>query len=279
MSARRDFVKMHGLGNDFVVVDGREIPFAPSPARVRALADRREGIGFDQLVVIEPAEGAGDVFMRIFNADGGEVSACGNATRCVAARLFAHGAESPVRIGTRAGVLTAWPSGDGRISVDMGPARTDWDAIPLAEPADTLTLDLGVPGVPEVVAVNVGNPHAVAFVPDADAVALDTLGPTVEHHPMYPERANASFATVLDGETIRLRVWERGAGITRACGTAACAVCVAAVRRGLTGRQVRVHLDGGRLELAWREADGHVIKTGPAAVSFTGQVDESAIAA
>jgi len=281
MSARRNFVKMHGLGNDFVVVDARVEPFAPSAAQVRVIADRRRGVGCDQLVVIEPPQGeVADVFMRIFNADGGEVSTCGNAARCVAARFMAEREGSdPVRIETRAGVITAWPSGDGRISVDMGPARTAWDAIPLAERADTLHLDLGLTGVPEVAAVNVGNPHAVAFVADAEAVALESLGPRVEHHAIFPERANASFATVLDAETISLRVWERGAGVTRACGTAACAVCVAGVRRGLTDRAVTVHLDGGPLELAWRESDGHVIKTGPAAVSFTGQFDEIAIAA
>jgi diaminopimelate epimerase len=266
------FLKMHGLGNDFVVFDARNEPFALSLAAVRAVADRRTGVGCDQLIVIEPPQTAGAAaFMRIRNADGSEVAACGNATRCVAALLMAEAGGDRVTLETRAGRLEASRSAGGGITVDMGVARLDWREIPLAGPADTASLDLSCGGLSRPVAVSMGNPHVVFFVPDAEAVALAEVGPVLEHHPMFPERANIEVVQVLGPGRLRMRVWERGTGITRACGTGACAALVAAVRRGLSGRSAEVVLDGGPLEITW-QPDGHVLMTGPAATSFSGRL-------
>ncbi|TVR95918.1 MAG: diaminopimelate epimerase [Rhodospirillales bacterium] len=267
------FTKMHGLGNDFVVIDARTRRLALSPAQAQALADRHTGVGCDQVIVVEPAaDGRGDAFMRIFNADGGEVAACGNATRCVARMLLSEKARERVRIATAAGLLEAAADGDGRITVDMGLPRTGWRDIPLARAMDTLHLPIQVGALADPVAVSLGNPHAVFFVTDAEAVPLATLGPEVEHHPLFPDATNVEVATVLSPERIRLRVWERGVGITRACGTGACAAVVAGRRRGLTGDTVEVVLDGGSLMIAVA-ADGRVRMTGPTAVSFTGQIE------
>lgn len=276
------FRKMHGLGNDFVVLDGRDDPRALSldPSRVRALADRRSGIGCDQLVVVAPATGrTADVRMLIFNADGSEVAACGNATRCVAWLAMTESGQDSVVIETRAGLLDAQSRGPSRIAVDMGPARLDWREIPLSQAEDTLRLRLAAGPLADPVAVSMGNPHAVFFVEDAEAVDLETLGPGLEHHPIFPERCNIEVATILppgeDGHgRIRMRVWERGAGITPACGTGACATLVAAARRGLTARRAELILDGGSLEIEWL-ADDHVLMTGPVASSFTGLLDPS----
>lgn len=280
MERARPFVKMHGLGNDFVVVDARRMPFRLDGDAARRIADRREGVGCDQIIVMEPPSpgGEADVFMRIRNADGGEVAACGNATRCVAARVMAETGRDRVGVETLAGVLPAWDAGGGRVSVDMGVPRLDWRDIPLARGMDTLRLDLALETLRDPVAVSMGNPHAVFFVPDAEAVDLARLGPKLEHDPLFPERANISVAQVQAGGRIRLRAWERGAGVTRACGTAACAAAVAGVRRGLTARRVPVLVDGGELELYWREDDDHVIMTGPAAESFTGEMGGSLLA-
>jgi diaminopimelate epimerase len=280
----RAFTKMHGLGNDFVVVDARRVPFTLDDATARRIADRRTGVGCDQLIVLEPATDANaDVFMRIRNADGGEVSACGNATRCVAARVLDEQGGAKVVVETAAGLLPAWDDGtadDGtrRIAVDMGAARTAWDEIPLSYEVDTLHLPIARGPLKDAVGVSMGNPHAVFFVDDAEAVDLATDGPELEHDPLFPERANISAAQVLDPATIRLRVWERGAGITQACGTGACATLVAAVRRGLTGRRATVRLDGGDLEIAWGD-DNHVLMTGPVAESFTGTLNPGLLAA
>ncbi len=268
---RAAFSKMHGLGNDFVVLDTRESPLPRlSPAIVRALADRHTGIGCDQLVLLEPSTVA-DLKMRIFNADGDEVSACGNATRAVALRHAKAGNTGEVRIETAAGILTAQSTHAG-ISVDMGLPRLEWEAIPVAYALDTLSLPVGWEDLEQPCAVNMGNPHAVFFVENCDAVALDRLGPQIETDPLFPERVNVNVATIEDRRHIRLRVWERGAGLTRACGTGACATAVAAMRRGLVDRAVEVALPGGVLAISWGE-DGRVTMTGPAAESFRGTFD------
>ncbi len=266
----RTFIKMHGLGNDFVVIDARAEPFALGDPEARAIADRRTGVGCDQLIVMEPPVGDGaDVFMRIRNADGGEVEACGNATRCVAALIMAERDAESCTVETSAGLLAARSLGAARVAVDMGEVRLGWREIPLAREMDTLNLDLAADGLAEPVAVNIGNPHAVFFVEDAEAVDLARLGPRLEHDPLFPQRANIGVAQVSGADRLRVRVWERGVGLTRACGTGACAAAAAAHRRGLTGREVEVTLDGGPLAIQWRD-DGHVVMTGPVATSFRG---------
>ena len=272
---------MHGLGNDFVVVDARRAPFVVTATGACALANRHTGVGFDQLIIVEPpTDQRATAFMRIRNADGGEVSACGNATRCVARLLFEQGAEGAVIIETSAGLLTAQPADNGsqNYTVDMGSARDGWQDIPLATACDTDHLPLALGPLSDPVAVNVGNPHAVFFVADAAAVPLAQLGPDLEHDPLFPERANIGVAQIIDRGCLRLRVWERGAGLTQACGTGACAAVVAAHRRGLTDRKVTVTLDGGDLDIEWR-TDGHVAMTGPTSVSFTGAFDDALLAA
>lgn len=274
----RPFIKMHGLGNDFAVFDARQEPLVFDEASARAVTDRRRGVGCDQLIIMEPAQSNGaDVFMRIRNWDGGEVEACGNATRCVATLVMAETGIDTCVIETLAGHLHAAAKSDGMIAVDMGLAREAWHEIPLAREMDTLHLDLALGALRDPVGVNIGNPHAVFFVEDPSAVDLEDLGPKLEHHALFPERANIGVAGHSDDNTLRLRVWERGVGITRACGTGACAAAVAAARRGLTGRDVTVVLDGGPLQLNWRE-DGHVVMTGPVATSFHGVLDESLLA-
>jgi len=260
------FRKMHGLGNDFIVIDAREVPVAMSAARAAALAERRTGIGCDQLIVLEPSAAA-DVRMRIFNADGSEVEACGNAARAVG--LLLGGAQ---RIETLGGTIAS-EAGAAGVSVDMGPARFAWDQIPLAYAMDTLAMPVGWEDLETPAAVNVGNPHVVFFVPDADAVDLARLGPVIETDPLFPEKVNVGVASVAGPSHIRLRVWERGAGLTRACGTGACAAAVLAIRRKLVTGPVRVDLPGGPLEIAWAEG-GTILMTGPAAHSFAGTFDE-----
>ena len=273
------FIKMHGLGNDFVVVDARERPLALSSAQARAIADRKTGVGCDQFIVIGPARnGRAVAAMQIRNADGGEVEACGNAARCIAQLLMRETRRNSVAIDTPGGLIVAEDAGDGRVAVDMGEARLGWREIPVAREMDTLHLDLSRGPLADPVGVNVGNPHAVFFVADADAVDLATLGPELEHDPLFPQRSNIEVATVLSPARIRMRVWERGTGITRACGTGACATLVAAARRGLTGRRAGVVLDGGTLEIEWL-ANGHVRMTGPVATSFTGTLDDTLMAA
>jgi len=263
---RAAFTKMHGLGNDFVVLDTRTQPLPPvTAALARALADRRTGIGCDQLIVLAESETA-DFRMRIFNPDGSEVEACGNATRAVA---ILHG--MPAQIETPGGILAVQP-GEGGAAVDMGEPRFEWDAIPLAYAMDTLALPVGWDELEQPAAVNVGNPHAVFFVDDCDAVELDRLGPQIERDPLFPERVNVNVATIEDDANIRLRVWERGTGITRACGTGACATAVAAMRRGFVHNEVTVTLPGGALLIEWGE-DNRITMTGPATESFRGTFD------
>ena len=263
---RVPFIKMHGLGNDFVVLDGRSDALPPlDTARAAAVADRHTGVGCDQLILLEPSETA-DFRMRIFNHDGGEVGACGNATRAVA---LLYGREA--RIETAAGILTASP-GAGGATVDMGTPKFEWDAIPLEYPMDTLAMPVSWEMLDGPGAVNVGNPHAIFFVEDADTIPLDRLGPEIENDPLFPERVNVNVATIESRGRIRLRVWERGAGLTRACGTGACATAVHAMRRKLVDSPVTIALPGGELEIEWQPG-GSIRMTGPATESFRGEFE------
>jgi diaminopimelate epimerase len=273
------FFKMHGLGNDFVVLDFRRRAVPVGARGVCALANRRTGIGCDQVILLEPPRHAvARTFMRICNVDGSEAEACGNATRCIADFLYRESGDRHVRIETIAGLLEAEALADGRIAVDMGLARSGWREIPLARPMDTDHVQLSAGPLSDAVCTNIGNPHATFFVDLVDGIDLAALGPGLESDPLFPERANIGVAAIRDRGHIRLRVWERGAGITSACGSGACAALVAAHRRGLTDRRASIELDGGTLDMAWRE-DGHVIMSGPAAVSFEGTFDADLLAA
>jgi diaminopimelate epimerase len=273
------FLKMHGLGNDFVVLDCRRAALPVGAKGVCAVADRRTGIGCDQLIMLEPPRHpAAQVLMRIRNSDGSEAEACGNAARCIADLLYRETGDPRVRIETIAGLLQAEALPDGHVAVDMGPPRTGWREIPLARAMDTDRVDLAVGPLAGPVCTNIGNPHATFFVEDPEEIDLAALGPVIERHPLFPARANIGVAAIRGRGGVRLRVWERGAGITAACGSAACAALVAAHRRGLTDRRASVELDGGVLDIAWRE-DSHVIMTGPAAMSFEGVFDADLLAA
>lgn len=258
------FHKMHGLGNDFVVFDARAQAIGMDEDRARRLADRRSGVGCDQLIVVEASDEA-DAAMRIYNADGGEVEACGNAARCVAQLL--GGAPT---ISTRGGLLRASTATDA-ISVELQPPRFAWNEIPLAQAMDTRDMPVGWDTLERPAAVNVGNPHLVFFVPDCDAVDLAAIGPVIEHDPLFPDRINVNVATI-EPDRIRLRVWERGAGLTLACGTGACATAVVAIRAGLASAPVTVSLPGGELVIDWREGQG-IRMSGPATHVFTGEID------
>ena len=271
----RPFVKMNGAGNDFVVVNALETPFAPTADQARAIADRKAGEGCDQLIALEPSTTA-DAFMRVWNADGGVVETCGNALRCVGWMLLQSSGKDEVSIDTLGGPTTARRAPGGRITVDMGAPRLDWQQIPLDEAMDTRGIELQVGPIDAPVlhtpgAVSMGNPHVIFFMdhtPD-DAFVRGT-GSLIEHHPRFPEGVNVGFAHVLAPDRIRLRVWERGAGLTRACGTGACAALVAAARRGLTRRTATVEVDGGELTIVWDEASDRVLMTGPVEVERTG---------
>ncbi len=270
------FRKMHGHGNDFVVLDARARPHELSTAQVQAMADRRTGVGFDQLLIIEPAQSDGDAFMTVRNADGGVVSSCGNGARCVADVVMDDTGKDAIVLETLAGTLSASRADNGMVAVDMGPAKLEWQDIPLAMAENTGHLDLVAGPLSNPVAVSMGNPHVVFFVNDVDTVDLERLGPVIETHALFPNRTNVEVVQVLDRGHVRMRVWERGVGITQACGTGACAVGVAGVRRGLTDRAVTITLDGGDLLVEWRE-DGSVILTGPVAYSFSGMLDGSVL--
>jgi diaminopimelate epimerase len=259
------FLKMHGIGNDFVVLDARGGGAAVTPALARALGDRHRGVGFDQLAVIRDGNGvAADV--EFWNSDGTEADACGNATRCVARVLMEETGAAALELRTGRGLLRAEDAGAGLTRVNMGPPQLTWETVPLAEPMELDALPIeGNPG-----AVGMGNPHCVFLVADAEAVDLMDLGPRIEHHPLFPERTNVEFVQVIDRETIRMRVWERGGLATLACGSGACAAVVVAARRGLTGRRATVRLDGGELGIDWRE-DG-VWMTGPTTRVFEGRL-------
>ncbi|MCI0754662.1 diaminopimelate epimerase [Teichococcus vastitatis] len=266
------FRKMHGLGNDFVVVDGRHGALPLSPARIAAIADRHRGIGCDQFITLEPAAAGADVFMRIHNPDGSEAGACGNATRCVASLLMAETGRDAVTVRTVSGELPGERLPGGRIRVDMGHPRFGWEDVPLAEAMDTAHLPLALGPVADPAACSMGNPHATFFVDDLDALDWRALGPQLEQHPLFPDRANIGFAQVVAPDHLRVAIWERGAGPTLACGSGACATLVNAHRRGLAIRRARVELPGGVLELEWR-LDGAVLMTGPVATAFLGQID------
>jgi len=277
------FRKMNGLGNDFVVIDARHRPIVIDEARARAIADRLTGIGCDQLIVLEPSKRA-DVRMRIYNNEGGEVESCGNASRCIADLLFDENHSTRATIDTKGGFLVAEKGGDRLVTVDMGAPRFGWQDIPLAEPFhDTRHIELQVgpidaPLIHSPSVVNVGNPHCIFWVKDLDVVDLAKVGPMLEHHPLFPERANISLARVDAHDHITLRVWERGAGLTRACGTGACAAAVAGARIKLVNRKVRVTLPGGDLSIEWRESDDHILMTGPVAYEFEGVLPEVLLA-
>ncbi len=264
------FVKMHGAGNDFIVLDARAHALSLTAAQATQLADRRRGIGCDQIILIEPAADA-DATMRILNADGSESGACGNATRCVAALLAAETGARHLRIRTSAGLLMADIKGPNLVEVDMGEPCFTWNDIPLLEPMDTLSLRLAMGPVEKPAACSMGNPHATFFVADFNHLPIESLGPALERARIFPERANIGFARIDAPDQIRLRVWERGAGLTLACGSGACAALVNAHRRGLTGRRASVEMDGGRLAITWR-ADNHVLMEGPVATVFAGHL-------
>jgi diaminopimelate epimerase len=281
MTGTIHFRKMNGLGNDFVVLDARKQPLALKPTQIAAIADRSRGIGCDQVIALEPSDFA-DVFMRIWNADGGEVGACGNAARCVAALLVAERGSPHVSIETESGMLAATVAKDGRVTIDMGTPRFSWNEIPLSQPFDdTRAIDLppvGDPGLSAPSVVNVGNPHCIFFVDNVEAHDLARLGPMLEHHPLFPERANITLALVHSRDHMTLKVWERGAGLTRACGTAACAAVAAGARIRLVNRKCRVTLPGGDLEIEWRDSDDHLLMTGPIAYEFNGTLPEGLLA-
>lgn len=265
------FLKMHGLGNDFVVFDARKQALAMTAGLARVLSDRKRGIGCDQLIVIEPAEDA-DAFMRIRNADGDEVETCGNAARCIARLLLDESGKSAVTLMTLAGPLYCTDAGSGAVTVDMGKAEFAWERIPLAKEVDTNHFTFEVDGTSvTAAAASMGNPHCILFVDDADKAPVDTLGPKIETHPLFPKRTNVEFVSLRDRSHLRMRVWERGAGITLACGSGTCAVAAAAFRRGLTDDKVDVELDGGILSIALK--DNHVFMTGPTALAFQGMIE------
>jgi diaminopimelate epimerase len=272
--ANRDFVKMNGLGNEIVIVDLRRTPSPITAAEARAAA-RQEP--YDQLMALYPARGMTDAAVRIYNNDGSEAGACGNGMRCVASLIGAETGKAALNFETPAGSVSCWRAGEGLFTVDMGAPRFRWDEIPLArETPDTRAIDLkfGPPGAPILhspSAVNMGNPHAIFWVDDPQAYDLRKIGPVLEHDPLFPERANITLARIAARDHVVIRTWERGAGLTKACGSAACAVAVAAARLSRTGRKVTVTLPGGDLAIEWREADDHVLMTGPVAYEHKGR--------
>ena len=260
---------MHGLGNDFVIIDARLSDVTMTNSKAAAIANRRTGIGCDQLIVLRASDNA-DVAMQIFNVDGSEVGACGNASRCVAALL-----GGTTSIETSGGMISG-SANDNGAAVDMGEPQFDWEAIPLAYAMDTSAMPVGWEDLDNAAAVNVGNPHIIFFVEDSDAVELDRLGPIIEHDPLFPERINVNVAHIENGN-IFLRVWERGAGLTQACGTGACATAVAAIRRGLVSSPVDVYLPGGKLTISWAQGVP-ILMQGPTAHVYSGEIDWSQFA-
>ncbi len=271
------FRKMNGLGNDFVVLDGREQLLSIGPEEAEFIADRNIGVGCDQVIVLERS-GKADTYMRVLNADGSEVEACGNATRCVAMLLSEETGQPNSTVETGSGVLAATFNGADDVTVDMGVPRFAWDEIPLAEEfRDTRGIELQIGPIDDPVlhspsAVNVGNPHAVFWVDDVDAYDLHRFGPLLENHPIFPERANISVAQIISPSELRLRTWERGVGLTKACGTAACAAAVCAMRKKFVGRDVTVQLPGGPLQISWTK-DDRMLMTGPAELEYEGEIE------
>ena len=266
---------MHGLGNDFVIFDGRADAFAPTPSFLKAVADRKRGVGCDQFVILlKPKSSEADVYLDMYNADASVVRACGNATRCVARLLFDELGRKQAVIETVAGLLRVHEDASGKVAVDFGEPRLLWNEIPLAKSVDTLAVPVGVGNVSNPCCVNMGNPHAVFFVPDVNAIPLAEWGPQIETNPMFPDRVNVEFAQILSPDRIRMLVWERGTGITQACGSGACATLVAAVRKNLSARRATIVLDGGELVIEWKADNGHVIMIGSTALSFQGLLDD-----
>ncbi len=278
-----NFKKMNGLGNDFVVLDARAKPIMISEAEARAIANRKTGIGCDQLIVMESSSTA-DVRMRIWNAEGGEVQSCGNASRCIADLMFNEKNQTTATIDTLGGFLIATKAGDKRVTIDQGVAKFGWKDIPLSEPfADTRHIELqygpiDAPLIHSPSVVNVGNPHCIFWVDDVNVVDLARAGPMLENHPLFPERANISFAKVVARDHVILKVWERGAGLTKACGTAACATMAAGHRIKIIDATCKITLPGGDLVMSMREHDGHVMMTGPVAYEFDGVLTEGLLA-
>jgi len=269
---KKTFVKMNGLGNDFAIFDGRADGFDLSEKQIVAFGNRRTGIGYDQVVVIFPPKTPQtDAYVRIYNCLDAREIPCGNATRCIAKLLMDDLKKADIVIENKFGLLICKKAGE-KITVDMGKAKLEWHEIPLSREQDTLSLSISEGGK-HPVAVNMGNPHAVFFVDDVSEVPLAAVGPIIEHDASFPERTNVEFAQVLSRSKIRMRVWERGTGITDACGTGACATAVAGVRRGITDRKVEIILDGGTLDIEWRESDGHVLMTGDVATAYHGEID------
>ncbi|TCH99215.1 diaminopimelate epimerase [Roseococcus sp. SYP-B2431] len=269
---RLPFRKMHGLGNDFVVLDARAAPIALDPDAIRLVGDRHRGVGFDQLVTLEPAADA-DLFIRFHNSDGSEAGACGNGTRCAASLVLAETGRTHVAIRTAAGMLAADRLPDGTVRVDMGPPKLGWRDVPLAREMDTLHVPLSAEGVSDAACCSMGNPHATFFVENLDALDIRRIGPGLEHDPLLPERGNIGFAQVLSRTQLRLVVWERGAGLTLACGSGACAAVVNARRRGLVEARCAVTVPGGGDLVIEQREDGHVLMSGPVATSFTGELE------
>lgn len=277
--ANHAFVKMNGLGNEIVVVDMRDKPASISPAEARAAASP-QGAPYDQMMALYPPRAAGvDAFVRIYNNDGSEAGACGNGMRCIASLMAAESGKDTLLFETTAGLLPCWKAPFGLFTVDMGRPRFAWNEIPLAEEfRDTRAIELQIGPIDAPVlhspsVANMGNPHAIFWVDDVDAYDLAKFGPLLENHPIFPERANITLAHVISREHVQIRTWERGAGLTRACGSAACATAVSAARTKRTGRTVTVTLPGGNLLIEWRERDDHVLMTGPVEHEFTGRFD------
>lgn len=268
----RQFLKMHGIGNDFVIFDARKEPIRLTSDQLAHIAARRTGIGCDQVIVMEQSQKA-DIFMRIYNADGGEVASCGNATRCVAWIMMEEIGKNKIAVETMADILQCERISGQNIRADMGAPRFEWNQIPLSEPRDTLHLGISLGDLSDPIAVSMGNPHMVFIVPDVAHLRIRDIGPQLEHYPLYPERANVSFAQPLTDSSVKLRVWERGVGETLACGTAACATLVALNRRGLVGTKADIQLPGGTLKVEWDKKTNHVLMTGPVVMSFSGLLD------
>lgn len=263
------FMKMHGLGNDFVVIDARAQSLEMTESLARALGDRHRGVGFDQLAVILRTDSVADAYLKFYNSDGSTAGACGNATRCIARHLMDETGDQTLSLETEHGILFAKDMGNQITSINMGHPDLDWQEIPLSQSSDTL--ELPIDGSPT--ATGMGNPHCTFFVDDVDTIDLEVQGPVFEHHPLYPERTNVQFAQVVGTDHIRMRVWERGVGVTLASGSSSCATAVAAARRGLTGRKVRIDLDGGTLHIDWRD-DG-VWMTGGTMHVFSGTLTQN----
>ncbi len=270
------FKKMHGLGNDFVVIDARAENIPLTPAQSRAIADRKRGIGCDQLLVMKPASNqSADFFMEVINSDGTVDSICGNGTRCVARLFMDETGRNTAKIETGAGILIAEDNNGNAVCVNMGQPQFTDAIIPMAGTHDTSNVTFNeFPELPSAVVVNMGNPHTVFFVPDAEAVDLAAIGPHLENHVFFPKRTNVEFCHIIDAHKIRMRVWERGTGITEACGSGASSVLVAAVRRGLVKDYAEIVLDGGNLHIEWRDSDNCVYMTGPTAFAFDGVIGQ-----